>query len=94
MNAKPFAAAVAAANLALILIPGCSQKNDTITQAERDDKNRPSAEEIKTIAEEGFIYGLPLVMNYAVNYEFWVDKTSGQYKCPFNQIYSEHSVST
>jgi hypothetical protein len=35
--------------------------------------------EIKTIAEEGFIYGLPIVMNYAVMYEYAVDKNSGQY---------------
>ena len=94
MNAKPFVAAAAAASLALMLISGCSQQNDTIDQAERGDKNRPSAEEIKAIAEEGFIYGLPLVMNYAVNYEFWVDKTASQYKCPFNQIYNEHRVFT
>jgi hypothetical protein len=40
--------------------------------------------EIKTIAEEGFIYGLPIVMNYAVMYEYCVDKNSGQYKAPFN----------
>ncbi len=36
--------------------------------------------ETKTIAEEGFIYGLPIVMNYAVMYEYAVDKNSGQYK--------------
>jgi len=30
----------------------------------------PSAAELKAIAEEGFIYGLPIVMNYAVMYEY------------------------
>ena len=30
--------------------------------------------ETKAIAEEGFIYGLPIVMNYAVMYEYAVDK--------------------
>ena len=29
--------------------------------------------ETKAIAEEAFIYGLPIVMNYAVMYEFAVD---------------------
>ena len=29
--------------------------------------------ETKAIAEEGFIYGLPIVMNYAVMYEYAVD---------------------
>ena len=36
----------------------------------------PEVFEAKDIAEEGFIYGLPLVMNYAVMHEFAVDKNS------------------
>src|SRR5256886_3938179 len=50
--------------------------------------------ETKAIAEEGFIYGLPIVMNYAVMYEYCVDKNSGQYKAPFNQINNEARVFT
>src|SRR5450631_3697424 len=54
----------------------------------------PSILEAKAIAEEGFIYGLPIVMNYAVMYEYSVDKNSGQYKAPFNQINNEARVFT
>ena len=68
---------------------GCGGKNDPITQAEKKDADKPSIAEIKAIAEEGFIYGLPIVMNYAVMYEYCVDKDSGQYKGPFNQIANE-----
>lgn len=50
--------------------------------------------EAKAIAEEGFVYGLPIVMNYAVMYEYSVDKNSGQYKAPFNQIKNEARVFT
>jgi len=50
--------------------------------------------ETKAIAEEGFVYGLPIVMNYAVMYEYSVDKDSGQYKAPFNQIKNEARVFT
>ncbi len=50
--------------------------------------------ETKTIAEEGFIYGLPIVMNYAVMYEYAVDKNSSQFKAPFNQINNEARVAT
>ena len=50
--------------------------------------------ETKAIAEEGFIYGLPIVMNYAVMYEFCVDKNSGQFKAPFNTINNEARVFT
>jgi hypothetical protein len=46
----------------------------------------PEIGEVKNIAEEGFIYGLPIVMNYAVMYEYAVNKDSGQYKAPFNHI--------
>ena len=51
-------------------------------------------EETKAIAEEGFIYGLPIVMNYAVMYEYAVDKNSAQFKAPFNQIFNEARVFT
>jgi hypothetical protein len=50
--------------------------------------------EAKTIAEEGFIYGLPIVMNYSVMYEYCLDKNSGQYKGPFNYIKNEGRVFT
>lgn len=51
-----------------------------------------SPSETRAIAEEGYIYGLPLVMNYAIMYEYAVDKNSSQYKAPFNQIRSLHHV--
>src|SRR5882757_6882632 len=54
----------------------------------------PGIIEAKAIAEEGFIYGLPIVMNYAVMYEYAVDKNSGQYKAPFNHINNEARVFT
>src|ERR1700736_4652857 len=54
----------------------------------------PNVLEAKAIAEEGFIYGLPIVMNYAVMYEYSVDRNSGQFKAPFNQIKNEARVYT
>jgi hypothetical protein len=50
--------------------------------------------EIQTIAEEGFIYGLPIVMNYAVMYAYAIDRNSGQFKAPFNHLLNEHRVYT
>jgi len=37
----------------------------------------PNVLEAKAIAEEGFIYGLRIVMNYAVMHEYAVDRNSG-----------------
>ena len=54
----------------------------------------PDIIEAKNIAEEGFIYGLPLVMNYAVMHEFAVDPKSSQFKAPFNKIDNMHHVAT
>lgn len=76
------------------LLAGCSSGNDPISRAEKGEATRPGIAETKALAEEGFIYGLPIVMNYAVMYEYCVDKNSGQYKGPFNQIVSEARVFT
>ena len=54
----------------------------------------PDVREAKAIAEEGFIYGLPIVMNYAVMNEYAVNKNSGQFKAPFNQINNQARVYT
>ncbi|RVJ84185.1 DUF1254 domain-containing protein [Sinorhizobium medicae] len=60
----------------------------------QDKAGSPSVLEAKDIAEEGLIYGLPLVMNYAVMQEFAVDRNSGQFKAPFNEINNMHHVAT
>jgi hypothetical protein len=80
--------------LGLFLVAGCGSKNDAINQAAKKDAINgvpvPSIAQTKAIAEEGFIYGLPLVMNYAVMDEFAVNPNSGQFKAPFNEIKNEH----
>jgi hypothetical protein len=54
----------------------------------------PDFSEAKATAEEGFIFGLPLVTNYGVMYEFIIDKNSSQYKAPFNILKNEARVFT
>ena len=90
MKLKLFNSALALA-CAATLLSGCATSKDTIAQA---GKNQPSIAETKSIAEEGFIYGLPLVMNYAVMNEYAVDPNSSQFKAPFNQIKSLARVFT
>ena len=86
------------AGVAMTLVAGCGKRDDVIAQAEKKDVARgvaaPSIEQTKAIAEEGFIYGLPLVMNYAVMNEFAVDTKSSQFKAPFNEIHNDHHVAT
>ncbi len=84
--------------IAAVLLAGCGKKDDPIAQAEKKvaaaGVPAPGIAETKAIAEEAFIYGLPLVMNYAVMNEFVVDKSSGQYKGPFNTVVNEARVFT
>ena len=77
-----------------LLAVACANGSDTISRAERAEQDRPSAAEARAIAEEGFVYGLPIVMNYAVMYDFAVDHASPQFKAPFNRIHNEARVFT
>jgi hypothetical protein len=96
-NARLLRALPAILALAVIVhisaIAGPAMAQDAVSKAEKvGGELRPL--EAKAIAEEGFIYGLPIVMNYAVMYEYAVDRNSGQFKAPFNQINNEARVFT
>jgi hypothetical protein len=94
MKLKFFVAVFSVLVAALTPVTGCASNKDGVTQAEQTEKDRPSFLETRAIAEAGFIYGLPIVMNYAVMNEYIVDKDSGQYKAPFNTMFNEHRVFT
>jgi hypothetical protein len=81
------------ASMTLSVGPAMAQ-GDAISQAEKADKSRVGIAETKDIAEAAFIFGLPIVMNYGVMYEYAVDRNSGQFKAPFNQIKNEPNVFT
>ena len=56
--------------------------------------DRPGFLKAKEIAEQGFIFGLPIVMNYGIMYEFAIDRSSSQFKAPFNQFKNDPNVFT
>jgi hypothetical protein len=87
MTSNSTVSALLSVLLAVTFVSGCEKRNG-------DGVPAPRIEETKAIAEEGFLYGLPIVMNYAVMYEYAVDKTSSQFKAPFNQISNEARVFT
>jgi hypothetical protein len=84
---------VAVFGIAAALLAGCDRRNDSISEAEKKGA-AASIAETKAIAEEGYIYGLPLVMNYASMYAIAIDRNSGQFLAPFNQIKNEARVYT
>jgi hypothetical protein len=76
---------------------GCNKKDDPLAKAEK--KMRPKARlpgiaEVKAIAEEAYIYGFPMIAAYKAMYEFNVDKSSPQYKAPFNEIWNDAKTFT
>lgn len=78
----------------MIFVAGCGGKKDAMTQAAKTETDRPTFTEAKAIAAEGFIYGLPIVMNYAVFHDYFIEAASGQYKTPLGQIHNEARVFT
>jgi hypothetical protein len=58
--------------------------------AEENAQNR----EAQAIAEEAYLYGFPMIVNYKVMYEYAIDRSSGQFKAPFNVISNEARVFT
>ncbi|WP_146602853.1 DUF1254 domain-containing protein, partial [Novipirellula aureliae] len=90
MKASTIAFAALAAASLTFTFTACDQKSPEVA----DLSTAPSPEEIQELAEEGFVYGLPIVMNYAVMYEYAVDKGGSQFKAPFNQLKNEPRVYT
>jgi hypothetical protein len=97
-NKHTFFAGAIVIMISMTLFTGCATKGDPIAAAEQADKMAgiaaPGFAETKAIAEEAFIYGLPIVMNYAVMQEFSVDKNSGQFKAPFNTMFNDAATLT
>ncbi|WP_456666707.1 DUF1254 domain-containing protein [Bradyrhizobium sp. USDA 3240] len=50
--------------------------------------------EARAIAKEAYVYGFPIVDNYRIQHAYWVDKTTPEYKGPWNQIWNSARVFT
>ena len=97
MNVKRTTLFVSAA-LCALLVAGCGKKDDPIASAAKKDAATgvpaPGIAETKAITEEAYLYGFPMIAAYKAMYELNIDKTSSQYKAPFNQINNEARVFT
>ena len=51
-------------------------------------------EEARAIAKEAYVYGYPLVDNYIISYDYFVDKTSPNFKAPWNELKNINRVFT
>jgi hypothetical protein len=57
-------------------------------------QEKPSIGQIEAIAEEAYLYGFPMIVGYDVLYKYFIDRDSGQFKAPINQIHNEARVFT
>ena len=94
MNKPRVMTGLLCSSLAAVLLSGLTQIASATQTDQPATVSAPGVAEVKAIAEEGFIYGLPIVMNYAVMHAYAIDKDSGQFKAPFNTIKNEARVFT
>ena len=83
-----------ASAIALVIVSACAGSGDSISTAEKAEKSKPDFAQTRAIAEEAYIYAFPMIAAYKALYQFNVDKTSAQYKGPFNTIQNEARVFT
>lgn len=50
--------------------------------------------EVKAVVEEAYLYGLPMIVGYKVQYDYFIDRDSGQFKAPVNTLHNEARVYT
>jgi hypothetical protein len=64
------------------------------TSSQTVTTNALTSAELAKIAEEAYLYGFPMIVAYDVLYKFFIDRNSGQFKAPINQLHNEARVFT
>jgi hypothetical protein len=94
--------AIVAAVLMLVLT-GCSSNQASNRPADQpkattsggsSPSGPPTAEQTRAIAKEAYIYGFPMVDSYRVQYSYFINSSSPEYKGPWNQVHSVARVFT
>jgi len=71
--------------LALSLFTGCQKNQDSNTPAEQQEAKVPR-KEARQIAEDAYIYGFPMVVNYKTMVSYTLDRKSPEFKGDFNEL--------
>src|SRR6266403_844506 len=74
---------VMSAALGAVLALTCTVRGADVTPAEA-----------RAIAKEAYIYGFPLVDNYRIQYSYFVDRQTPEFKAPWNQLVNTPRVYT
>ncbi|MGO4394703.1 DUF1254 domain-containing protein [Variovorax sp. M-6] len=80
------------------LAAGCAVKTEPVAQAAKSDSAQgigaPGIAETRKIAQEAYVYAFPMIAGYKAMYQYNIDKSSSQYKAPFNKLNNEARVFT
>ncbi|MDH6246117.1 DUF1254 domain-containing protein [Mycobacterium sp. OTB74] len=77
--------------LLTVVVAGCSGKHGSSAPPQTQ---APTPELIRSIAKSAYTYGFPMVDNYRVMHSYFVDKSSPEYKGPWNQVHNSARVYT
>jgi hypothetical protein len=82
--------AVAAVALTAVACGGGKKADKTSTAP----SGEVTADQIREIAKQAYIYGYPMVDNYRIQYAYFQDKQNPQYMAPWNTLHSVAKVFT
>ena len=88
MNKYSLRASLFSRCLLILLLPfmvlgGCDKGSDSTGAT---SPVTVSADEVRAIAKDAYIYGFPMVMNYKTIYNYVIDESHPEYKGPFNEV--------
>lgn len=89
---RRWSAVIAVAGV-VVTLSGCGDNNESKDES-TSDKKVMSAAEIRDIAKQAYIYGYPMVDNYRIQYSYFQDKQSSQFRSPWNTLHSDARVAT
>ena len=93
----PLAVAVVVAMLVMALA-GCGHTDRAAetrtTSGSSVPGGPPTAEQVRAIAKDAYIYGFPMVDSYRIQYSYFINSNSPEYKGPWNEVHSVARVFT
>lgn len=80
------------------MVAGCgankTAQNPASSEPSSTTGGPPSAEQVRAIAKEAYIYGFPMVDSYRIQHAYFINPKNPEYKGPWNEVHSVARVFT